>query len=129
MKRRQYVISQSTQKVKVIVFEDNSVLDDMICPVETKGPIIASLALQPAHGGRPHIACTINPREEDGHNEDMGGNDRPLDNPPPKGKGGSGAPPGGGGKAGTALTKKLGRVIVKMKTRKRTPKSLGRKTM
>ena len=72
----------------------------MSCLTETPGPTGASLAWQPTHGGRLQVACTGNPWEEDGPDEEMGGYDPPLDNPPPKGKAGTRVLPGGGGKAG-----------------------------
>ena len=68
----------------------------------TLGPTSASTSgtWQPSHQGRAQAACTGNPQEEDGPDEDMGDNDPPLENPPPKGGGGKGALPGGRGEGG-----------------------------
>ena len=52
------------------------------------------------HGSRLQVARTGNPQEDDWPDENMGGNDTPLDNPSPKGRGSTWVPPGGEGKAG-----------------------------
>lgn len=82
-----------------MVLNNDCVCDNADHPLETLGLTGGSMAQQPASGRRPLAAHTDNPRDDNGPDERMVGDEPPQENPLPKGGDGTGVPPGGGGEA------------------------------